>query len=740
MKKSFYFALALTAGLFASCSSDDLTADAPQNQGIEVNDAEAAQISINIGSPNGATRGTGSVAGTEWAGQKFNLFMFKKWSFEPATYTPSENANPVAIYNDATLITATDPTDLTLAVQQDENGVRQFQYFPSTGEYAFWAYRIDDAWVDSDGKAGWETGSDITKKVVNGVATPAIYTWGNPQDAEVQGAEDKTAVDGWAPSASTEGVKDTWYKYLVGTETKYVQCTNATAAVAQADDYVKVPFIIDGTQDLMIAATDTAAAATRLNDADNKISEDTEAAKRIYSAYASRRGVNPRMQFSHLLSRLTFEVKAADRDVSTAATLKTNDQNEFAGFKVKKVEVWSKRNGDIIVAHKGTAAAPTERLVWENSQLWTDTTTLHKALVLKSREQQIEKADIVMVPVNAAIQDGATTLQIPNGYTTPTVDGDMIVFATADLSQTTGEPTADTLTLAEVRTANQNNAGTYGIVYYASAKTGDHGDANATKWDHAIIKEDPTKALIDLIPVIPGWKGYRAKVDGTPEWAVYNTQALPKQAVSYTWQAPAQAPASTDNLRQVTSVPGNTDAGAADEIVWYNDGGVIKYYQCTIVYDIDNAQEYNGSTDANTGVPTATNLPLGTVVKITDNTTVTYYIYHAAGGSAEVKGSAEPTAVGESLLVAPADENGYWVRFTFERSKKVTGTHVENITGDAIINVKVKNDGSFEAGKTYKVTAILYSDGEIKTEGATIINWADATGDLDDGGEGYGLE
>ena len=76
MNKKFYFALALTAGLFASCSSDEV-ALAPQ---MNVDDSQKAPIELKLGSLSGVTRGTGTVgslgtdaANNKWAGQKLHV-------------------------------------------------------------------------------------------------------------------------------------------------------------------------------------------------------------------------------------------------------------------------------------------------------------------------------------------------------------------------------------------------------------------------------------------------------------------------------------------------------------------------------------------------------------------------------------------------------------------------------------------------------------------------------------------
>lgn len=78
----------------------------------------------------------------------------------------------------------------------------------------------------------------------------------------------------------------------------------ATATPSVLADGVYVPFTINGAQDLMIATTDKAADI----EAAGKTGEVDEG--RVYSAYAARRGVQPKLTFQHQLARFTFEVVA----------------------------------------------------------------------------------------------------------------------------------------------------------------------------------------------------------------------------------------------------------------------------------------------------------------------------------------------------------------------------------------------------------------------------------------------
>ena len=76
----------------------------------------------------------------------------------------------------------------------------------------------------------------------------------------------------------------------------------ATATPSVLADGVYVPFTIDGSQDLMVATSDKAADIAA---AGASITED-----KVYSAYAARRGVQPKLVFKHQLARFTFEIVA----------------------------------------------------------------------------------------------------------------------------------------------------------------------------------------------------------------------------------------------------------------------------------------------------------------------------------------------------------------------------------------------------------------------------------------------
>lgn len=221
MRKSFIFATMAAAALFAGCSSSDDLASNPGEVGIPT-EAENVAIEIGVGSPTSTMRGTGAVGGvseynentgfgaavtdTYWAGQKINVYMLNKGTMDIAQFVKADQTTE-DIYNNAVLTTPTydgdDASDAGsgatatgVAKYIDEAGTYQglpfIKYYPPTGQFDFWGYRIDDAVKDGDPVV-----SDNDIKVtftVDGtqdvLAAQTIETFANLSDAR------KNAIDG----------------------------------------------------------------------------------------------------------------------------------------------------------------------------------------------------------------------------------------------------------------------------------------------------------------------------------------------------------------------------------------------------------------------------------------------------------------------------------------------------------------------------------------------------------------
>lgn len=173
MKKMFLFALA-AAGMLTACSNDDtLGGNGEQN-------VSEQQIRLGVASSKVQTRGTGTVGGMTdaenvWAGQTLWVYMLQKGSMDLAYYkAPAVGATAAAeteVFNNKKFNApnAADNTKSGLATTADGT----IAYYPVSGNYDFWGYRVDDA-VAGDpvvklvNDAGDEVAADqATKRVVD---------------------------------------------------------------------------------------------------------------------------------------------------------------------------------------------------------------------------------------------------------------------------------------------------------------------------------------------------------------------------------------------------------------------------------------------------------------------------------------------------------------------------------------------------------------------------------------------
>lgn len=590
MNKKYYFALVATAALFASCSSDDVVSgNSPALAGI--NDGDGDRIQIAVEQP-GVTRGTGTVGGTTvptnvWAGQTFNLFMFEKGTFNPAQKTVDDGQGGtmnVDIYNNAEMKT---PDDGTTAATYVIGTEEQMNYYPTTGAYSFWAYRVDDA---GTGTAG--------------VGVPV-------------GVGDNSATE------------------------------------------VKIPFTIDGSQDILTAIPDEAGDLDDL-----KLVASTATADQIYTAYSSRRGITPTLHFKHQLTRLTFQVKAASREVSNAAA-SVGGIATYNGFKVTGITVKSKSSGNIIAAWKDGSSFNAQGIEFTNaSEDWANPATL-VSMPLKSRGQEVstpqtgEFTNAITVTIAA---DGTPSYpaNYTKGSTTYPVSTDLAVYDANTTNSYTGIPNGHLTTLeAMVAAYIANNTITPtplevtpgSISGYVYTKTADAVYGLGT---------NAAAQLVDLEPVTPVWDGYSA---GTPA----------------TYQA--------------------TDASAtvADETA----------------YDALDAALQAGKGDATALEAAKIAANEGKYFFVTGDKA--YKIEEATAAVPGTVGSAVATNVGEALLVAP-NAPKYEVTLTYKRWKKTSTSDVNEIEGSVTKEVTRNGGAYFNAGKSYNVIITLYKDGDASTD------------------------
>lgn len=145
MKKMFFFALA-AAGMLTACSNDDtFGGNGEQN-------VSEQQIRLGVASAKVQTRGTGTVGGMTdaenvWAGQTLWVYMLQKGSMDLAYYkSPAVGTTAAAeteVFNNKEFKApnTADNTKSGLATTADGT----IAYYPVSGYYDFWGYRVDDA-------------------------------------------------------------------------------------------------------------------------------------------------------------------------------------------------------------------------------------------------------------------------------------------------------------------------------------------------------------------------------------------------------------------------------------------------------------------------------------------------------------------------------------------------------------------------------------------------------------------
>ncbi len=141
----FFFALA-AAGMLTACSNDDtLGGNGEQN-------ASELQIRLGVASSKVQTRGTGTVGGmtddeNKWAGQTLWVYMLQKGSMELGYYkTPTEAAGAAvgtAVFDNKEFKAPNTAASTVSGLATTADGA--IAYYPVSGNYDFWGYRVDDA-------------------------------------------------------------------------------------------------------------------------------------------------------------------------------------------------------------------------------------------------------------------------------------------------------------------------------------------------------------------------------------------------------------------------------------------------------------------------------------------------------------------------------------------------------------------------------------------------------------------
>ena len=226
--------------------------------------------------------------------------------------------------------------------------------------------------------------------------------WTGNDDTDLANAEFATPTDGVSKFYPVNGNFDFWGYRTDGAET--ATDPTVTAEVRDADNNITtdgtaiIPFNIDGSQDIM-------GAKTVLN-ADQEALLGTQT-DRIYSAFSARKGVNPQLVFNHLLSRLTFEVKAGNNNAAGVVdpALAAVDPTVDYAVQITAIRVYSQTTGELLIATTAQNGVPA--ITWQdaNGDQQIDASD-YSALALK--EADGADADLDLDPLAQFTLNGVT--------------------------------------------------------------------------------------------------------------------------------------------------------------------------------------------------------------------------------------------------------------------------------------------------------------------------------------------
>jgi hypothetical protein len=618
MKKYYFFAALATVGLFASCSSDEDFSDASEaRQALSTNDNVGAPIKIYLGGI-GNSRGSGTVGSNDAATNHWAGQKINVYMYETGTFTLAKDDNNVALYENAVLTTPLTGVGDALLVEID----------PTTkDETTTYRYFTDDKIYDF---------------------------WGYRTD----GAE--------------------------GTNTPAVNGTK-----------LQLDFVIDGSQDIMVAKAAPKAAANGTTKETANIGEALANGKvvgeyggarveidpaKLYSGYTSRRQVNPRLNFKHLLSRFYFTVKGANAAVCDPTT----------GIKVKSIEVETVVDGTLNIASTDDTEQSIE---WGNT---TDYVALKQrpALVTAMAEGSFFA---VTFSIDATGNVTFTSPASPAFGTIPLTTALMTYDEAEGKSTYDGLPNKELGTIADVAAAAYANAGNAAV---PSVTVKCWRQTTAPAYDATTT--NPADGLIPLKAV-------------TPELSAVTYAWTATDADHYT-AATTKAQVKTTETTADAAVSGyTTPATAADA------GKVIMLYT-----DEDDDDAYTDGTDT----------PLA-------------YIIGAVSG-----GTPTETEIGEALLVAPGQAT-YKLKVTVEQEVITQVVHyadgttpdlvtkaVKPITFEKTIKIPTSGTPQYDgdgnliptqavAGRNYKINLTLNGIDGVSVSDSDITVWDDEPTEVD---------
>lgn len=205
--------------------------------------------------------------------------------------------------------------------------------------------------LDEEGNEATEGEAPGTKILDNETLTfqaPDQAT--EPDDTEIKILKDPTTVQAkYYPSTG----KYSFYGY-------HIDNIEGTTPTFTADTKTVSGITITGTEDLMAAQTKTVD-GTNYADIWAGLGDDQAlVAERAFSAWTARRGIQPILQFDHLLTRLQFNVIAGNKEAAEnyyegswqtnlSGTEDPSHQNESTAVKIKAIRVINVKTDNITI-------------------------------------------------------------------------------------------------------------------------------------------------------------------------------------------------------------------------------------------------------------------------------------------------------------------------------------------------------------------------------------------------------
>jgi hypothetical protein len=184
MKKLNYLAIATMAISMVACSSDDNLASNDGNAGGDVNGLDAIELSVSNPSTMISAKGTGVVGGisTEsnvWKNEQVNIYMLEKGTMNLAYFNSEDKDAGNPIFGGSAFIT---PNVSASGIANTADG--SIKYYPPTGMFDFWGYRLDDcaqeAAVTTEEQISINFTLDGSQDIMVGKAVPAQTGPGTP--------------------------------------------------------------------------------------------------------------------------------------------------------------------------------------------------------------------------------------------------------------------------------------------------------------------------------------------------------------------------------------------------------------------------------------------------------------------------------------------------------------------------------------------------------------------------------